>query len=121
MLTKDKYVKIVLKTAFNTKKPEFVIVVGDLNPMLARTLLIAKMRVPLAHIEADLRSYDSDISEEINRLLTDDVSDYLVYPQTKRNLKVFKLADPVNDKDISYIDPIDYFDFLNWRWMLGLS
>ena len=54
-----------------------VIVVGDVNSTLACSLVAAKQRTPVIHVEAGLRSFDRDMPEEINRLLTDQIADLL--------------------------------------------
>jgi UDP-N-acetylglucosamine 2-epimerase (non-hydrolysing) len=57
--------------------PSVVIVVGDVNSTLACSLVAAKKRSPVVHVEAGLRSFDRDMPEEINRLLTDQIADLL--------------------------------------------
>ena len=59
------------------EQPDAVLVVGDVNSTLACTLVAVKRRTPVAHVEAGLRSFDRDMPEEINRLLTDQVADLL--------------------------------------------
>jgi UDP-N-acetylglucosamine 2-epimerase (non-hydrolysing) len=56
--------------------PDLLIVVGDVNSTMACSLVAKKLHIKVAHIEAGLRSYDRDMPEEINRLVTDAISDY---------------------------------------------
>ena len=62
------------------KDPSMVVVVGDVNSTVACTIVCAKMKIPCAHVEAGLRSFDRDMPEEINRILTDSVADLLLTP-----------------------------------------
>lgn len=64
----------------NEKEPSMVVVVGDVNSTVACSIVCAKLRIPCAHVEAGLRSFDRDMPEEINRILTDSVADLLLTP-----------------------------------------
>ena len=59
------------------EKPDWVVVVGDVNSTMACSITAKKMNIQVAHVEAGLRSRDMSMPEEINRMLTDAIADYL--------------------------------------------
>lgn len=71
-------IMIELEKAFEAERPDLLLVVGDVNSTVSAALVGAKMRIPVAHVEAGLRSFDMDMPEEINRLVTDRLSDLLL-------------------------------------------
>ena len=73
-------VMIAYETLCLNHPPDWIVVVGDVDSTLACALVAAKLRIPLAHLEAGLRSRDRSMPEEINRIVTDAVADLLWTP-----------------------------------------
>jgi len=118
--------KILLK-----ENPDLVIVVGDVNSTLACALAAVKLHIPIAHVEAGLRSFDKKMPEEINRILTDAISDYLFTPSPDgdENLiregvpleKIFMVGDIMVDSLIFNLDRARKTDILQRLGLLEKS
>jgi len=82
-------------------KPDWVLVVGDVNSTLACSLVCSKLGIRVAHVEAGLRSYDRSMPEEINRILTDQISDLLFTPSQDGNANL--LREGVSPEKIHFV------------------
>ncbi|HQR33047.1 MAG TPA: UDP-N-acetylglucosamine 2-epimerase (non-hydrolyzing) [Blastocatellia bacterium] len=87
-------VMLALEPVLTVEKPDWIVVVGDVNSTLAAALTATKLGIKVAHVEAGLRSFDRAMPEEINRVLTDRISDLLLTPSedADRNLLAEGLA-----------------------------
>ncbi len=84
-----------LEPLVDAERPDLMIVPGDVNSTLAASLVAAKALVPLAHIESGLRSFDRTMPEEVNRIVTDRLSDHLFLhcDEAVENLRAEGVAD----------------------------
>jgi UDP-N-acetylglucosamine 2-epimerase (non-hydrolysing) len=102
-----------LEESFLATRPDLVLVVGDVTSTLAAALVAPKPHIPVAHVEAGLRSFDRSMPEEINRLVTDAVSDYLFVsePSGIRNLR----AEGVPEQKIFFVGNVMIDTLLRFR------
>lgn len=76
------------KKVFEKEKPDIIIVVGDVNSTLACTIVAKELGIKVAHIESGLRSFDWRMTEEINRVITDRLSDILFTTENSANINL---------------------------------
>jgi len=91
-----KFEEVLLK-----ENPDMIIVVGDVNSTIACSLTAKKLHIKVAHVEAGLRSFDRYMPEEINRILTDSISDYLFV--TEKSGMINLKNEGVDEKKIFFV------------------
>ncbi|MDZ7692693.1 MAG: UDP-N-acetylglucosamine 2-epimerase (non-hydrolyzing) [Balneolaceae bacterium] len=101
------------------EQPDWVIVVGDVNPTMACTIVANKMGIKVAHVEAGLRSYDRSMPEEINRVLTDSIADLLLTPSIDGNMNLIEEGIP--QEKIRFVGNIMIDTLFNMREKSGES
>lgn len=79
---------VALEPLFLDQKPDWILVVGDVNSTMAATVTASKLGIRVAHVEAGLRSFDRTMPEEINRLVTDVLSDLLFTTERSGNVNL---------------------------------
>ena len=119
---------VAIEEAFDSIQPALAIVYGDINSTLAASIVAAKTWVPVAHVEAGLRSFDDTMPEEVNRRVTDLLSDllFVTSPEGVTNLERMGVpADRIHFVGNPMIDTLlanlDRFDPDALRASLGLS
>lgn len=83
-------VMLAIEPILIAQKPDWVLVVGDVNSTLACALTAAKLNIKIAHVEAGLRSFDRTMPEEINRILTDRIADLLLTPSADADANLLR-------------------------------
>lgn len=107
------HVMLAVEPLLQELRPDLVLVVGDINSTSAATLVAAKLRIPLAHVEAGLRSFDRAMPEEINRIATDALADYLF--TTERSAHENLRREGVPDHRVFFVGNVMIDTLLNHR------
>lgn len=94
-------------------RPDLVVVVGDVNSTLACALVAVKMGIPTAHVEAGLRSGDRTMPEEINRLATDAIVDYLFVTEQSGMIHLAKEGAP--DEKVFFVGHVMIDSLIRFR------
>ncbi len=108
---------VALEAEFLENRPGLLVVYGDINSTMAATLVASKMGIPVAHVEAGLRSFDRSMPEEINRVVTDQLSDllFITSAEAVENLetegvqpnRIHLVGNPMIDTLLKNIDAFD--------------
>lgn len=115
-------VMVALELIFLNERPDLVVVFGDVNSTMAGAIVAAKLCLKVAHVESGLRSFDRTMPEEINRIVTDHLSDYLFVSERSglKNLsregipdsKVFFTGNIMIDSLLATLDVVERSDVI---------
>lgn len=94
-------IMIKLENVLLEQKPDIVLVYGDVNSTIASALVCAKLLIPVGHVEAGLRSFDKTMPEEINRIVTDQLSELLFTPSKDGNKNL--LREGITEEKIFFV------------------
>lgn len=94
-------IMLAFESVVLAQEPDWVLVVGDVNSTMACTLVCSKLGIKVAHIEAGLRSFDRNMPEEVNRLVTDVLADLLLTPS--RDADVNLLKEGISPEKIKFV------------------
>ena len=110
-------IMVALENEFTERSPELVMVYGDVNSTIAGALVAAKLHIPVAHVEAGLRSFDMTMPEEVNRRLVDQLSAlcFVTSPEAVGHLaaegvaveRVHFVGNPMIDTLLAHLDSFD--------------
>jgi UDP-N-acetylglucosamine 2-epimerase (non-hydrolysing) len=115
-------VMVAFEKVLQQEMPDLVIVVGDVNSTIACSLVASRFGIKVAHVEAGLRSFDRSMPEEINRMLTDTIADYLFVTEQSginnlhhegiREDKIFFTGNVMIDSLVHYLPKVEKSDIL---------
>jgi UDP-N-acetylglucosamine 2-epimerase (non-hydrolysing) len=121
-------IMVELERAFTSLRPALIVVYGDVNSTLAAAVVAAKLHIPIAHVEAGLRSFDRTMPEEVNRVVTDILADLLftTSPEAETNLvhegvereRIHFVGNPMID---TLLGSLDRLDGVEVRQRLGIE
>jgi len=106
-------IMIEFEKIVHQEKPDLVLVVGDVNSTLACALVAKKLNIKLAHVEAGLRSGDREMPEEINRIITDSISDFLFV--TEQSGMIHLAKEGVPDEKIFFVGNVMIDSLCHYR------
>jgi UDP-N-acetylglucosamine 2-epimerase (non-hydrolysing) len=121
-------VMVALEDMFLADRPDLVVVYGDVNSTVAASLVAAKLQIPVAHVEAGLRSFDRTMPEEVNRVVTDSLAELLFTTSADANVhlgtegvaadRIHFVGNPMID---TLLANVDLFDPEVGRQQLGIA